>query len=268
MNDLDKLRETVNRSGFPLQIGLVSRIDKAGESLGWKVVCVEHAWRNDLDHASGFIDIVLEDRYRTSVLLVECKRVLESSWVFLVGDPNYKEQRRAKLWVTNVRTGNPKHYDWFDALLDPSSPESEFCVVPGQDPKSRPMLERVASEVVSATEALAAEEQKLMRGEIDALRMYGSVVVTTAALQICSFAPENISLNDGMVAEPQFKEVPYVRFRKQLSVRSPSRKSLSQNGLGAVAKAKEHTVFVVNAGLFEQFLKEWEVNNNSLRPLM
>lgn len=268
MNNLDKLTETVNRSGFPLQIGLINRIHKTGESLGWKVLCAEHAWRNEADHASGFIDIVLEDRYLTSVLVVECKRVLETSWVFLVDDPRYTPRSHAKLWVTNVRTGNTKHFDWFDATLDPPSPESAFCVVLGQDAKSRPMLERVASDIVSATEAVAAEEQKLIRGEIDALRMYGSVVVTTAALKICSFAPENISLNDGKVAEPHFTEVPYVRFRKQLSVRSPNRKSLAANMLGAAAKAKEHTVFVVNASAFEQFLKEWEVSINSLGPLM
>ena len=221
-----------------------------------------------MDQAHGFIDIVLEDQYRTSVLVVECKRVLESSWVFLVDNPRFRERSHAKLWVTLTRTGNPKYFDWFDTSLDPPSPVSAFCVVPGQNAKSRPMLERVAGDVVSATEALAAEEQRLISGEIDALRMYGSVIVTTAALRICSFAPENISLHDGMVSEPRYTEVPCVRFRKQLSVRSPSRKSLSANVLHAVAKAKEHTVFVVNAGALEEFLGEWEVSNSGLRSLM
>lgn len=272
VNDIEKLTETVNRSGFPLQIGLVNLIHQTGESHGWKVLCTEHAWRNEMDHANGFIDIVLEDRSHTSIMVVECKRVLESSWIFLVDNSVYRERSHAKLWVSNIRRGNVKHFNWFDATLDPPSPESAFCAVPGQDKKSRPMLERVAGNVVSATEALAVEEQKLLTGrELDALRMYVNVIVTTATLKICSFSPENISLHDGKVSEPGFTEVPYVRFRKQLSVRtvrSINRKSLLSHVLGAVAKAKEHTVFVVNSGAFEQFLKEWEVSNNSLRPLM
>ncbi len=268
MSEKEKLTEAVNRSGFPLQIGLVNHVRQSGESHGWQVLCAEHAWKNELDHDSGFIDIVLEDRYRTSVLVVECKRVLEASWLFLIESARIKERSHAKLWVTFARSGNLKYFNWLDTPLDPVSPESAFCVVPGQDPKSRPMLERVAGECVSATEALAEEERRLLSGEVESLRMYGSVIVTTASLQVCAFDPGNISLENGMVANPNFTEVPYVRFRKQLSVRSPNKKSLAAQQLGAVAKAKEHTVFVVNSQAFKSFLEEWEVSNNGLRQLM
>jgi hypothetical protein len=266
--DTQKLTDTVNQSGFPLQIGLTALIQQTAIQHGWKVLFLEHSWKNELDNDSGFIDIVLEDKHRTSVMLIECKRVLDSSWIFLNPNPKSKPRRHAKGWITRYANGCFKHLCWADLSLDPDSPESEFCVVAGHDPKAKPMLERVAAEVVSATEALALEEMDYQAQVKDALRMYFSVIVTTAKLQVCTFEPEKVSLLNGKVVDAEFKEVPFVRFRKQLSTRPASIPLNVVDGFYGFVRAKEHTVFVVNAEALPQFLSTFEVDSNALRPFV
>jgi hypothetical protein len=62
------------------------------------------------------------------------------------------------------------------------TPQSQYCAVDGQDPKARPMLERIASDLVSSTEGFATEEMARVSNDHEALRMYFSVIVTTAKL--------------------------------------------------------------------------------------
>lgn len=266
--DTQKLADTVNQSGFPLQIGLTDLIQRTTAQHGWKVLFVEHSWKNELDNDSGFIDIVIEDKHSTSVMLIECKRVLDSSWIFLVPNQKAKPRRHAKAWLTRYSRDCFKHLNWADLSLNPDSPESEFCVIPGQDPRSKPMLERVAAEVVSATEALALEEKDYRAQLKDALRMYFSVIVTTAKLQVCSLDPEKISFVDGKVADVAFEEVPFVRFRKQLSTRPVAVPRGVRGDFYHFVRAKEHTVFVVNAEALPRFLAAFEVDNSALRPFV
>jgi len=266
--DTQKLTDTVNQSGFPLQIGLTAQIKQTNSQHGWTVLFLEHSWKNELNNDSGFIDIVLEDKHHKSVMLIECKRVQDSSWIFLNSNPKEKPRRRAKAWITRYANECFKHLCWADLALDPDSPESEFCVVAGQDPKSKPMLERIAAEVVSATEAIALEEKDYQAQVKDALRMYFGVIVTTAKLQVCTFEPEKVTLLDGKVVDAKFKEVPFVRFRKQLSTRPASIPLNVVDGFSGFVRAKEHTVFVVNAEALPQFLSKFEVDDNALRPFM
>jgi len=263
-----KLTDTVNQSGFPLQIGLTALIQSTTSQHGWKVLFNEHSWRNELNNDSGFIDIVIEHKHGTLVMLIECKRVIDSSWIFLVPKPKATPRRQAKAWVTRYVQTCFKHLWWRDLSLDPISPESDFCVIPGQDSRSKPMLERVAADVVSATEALALEEKDYQAQSKDTLRIYFSVIVTTAKLQVCSFEPEQVSLVDGKVADAKFSEVPFVRFRKQLSTRPASVPLNVVDGFYGFVRAKEHTVFVVNAEALPDFLAQFEVDNNALRPLV
>jgi hypothetical protein len=266
--DTQKLTDTVNQSGFPLQIGLTALIQNTTNEHGWKVSFVEHSWKSELDNDSGFIDIVIENKYSTSFMLIECKRVLDSSWIFLVPKSKANPRRHAKAWVNSFAGNCFKHFCWADLSLDPVSYESEYCVVPGQDPKSKPMLERVAADVVSATEALALEQKDYQAQLKDPLRMYFSVIVTTAKLQVCAFESEKVSLVDGKVADAEFTEVPFVRFRKQLSTRPASVPLTVVDGFYGFVRAKEHTVFVVNAEALPDFLATFEVDNKALRPFL
>lgn len=262
--DDSTLTAFVNGSGFPLQLALVDLIDRTTLEHGWRVLCTEHAWKHAYGDSSGFIDFVVQDHAEISTLIVECKRVLDSSWVFLVPDSQFKSRRHVKTWATQYLSSNQRRFGWADIAIDPPSYQSQFCVVPGQDAKSKPMLERIASELLLATEALAAEEQAIFAKHDDARRLYFNVIVTTAELKVCSFEASTISVTDGKLQGAAFEEVPFIRFRKQLSTEQiPGKGSLAD-----LAKARENTVFVVNSRSVIDFLKAWRVDEASFRLLV
>lgn len=265
---VERLNGLVNQSGFPLQIGIANLVTRTTERHGWKVLYTEHSWRNQTDETEGFIDIVLEDRHATTVLVVECKRVLDTTWVFLQPGSRIFERRHAKAWVTRYASGAFKWFDWRDLAIDPASPESEYCVVPGQDAKSKPMLERIAADVVAATEGIAWEDRAFQPQRRDALRMYFSVVVTTAQLTVGVFDAARISIADGTLQDAAYEEVPVVRFRKQLSTRSPTITETGGDEHRALIRAKEHTVLVVNSKALLDFLSEFEVDSGPLHEIV
>lgn len=82
--DAEKFKEIVNKSGFPLQIGLIRHIEETKSKHNWKVLFSEHSWKNEEDQMEGFIDIVLENTEQTTYMIVECKRVSEAQWLFLI----------------------------------------------------------------------------------------------------------------------------------------------------------------------------------------
>jgi hypothetical protein len=259
MSDQDKLKNIVNSSGFPLQIGIEHLVNETTDKHGWRVLSREHSWKNT--NSSGFIDLILIDRNRTSVMVIECKRVLESNWVFLVPSETVKDRRHIKTWITRINQSKTTHFDWIDVTGEPSTVESEFCIVLGQDAKSKPMLERVAGELVEATEGFAYEEYSFIKNDANELRIYFNVIVTTAQLQVCSFAPNKISLETGMLDNANFTTVPYVRFRKQFATSPEFKDTYARNGFKGIAKAKENTVFVVNSLHLEDFLMRLELDD-------
>jgi hypothetical protein len=154
------------------------------------------------------------------------------------------------------------HFDWVDLTIEPTSYESGFCVVAGQDAKSRPMLERIAATVVESTEALAQEEAALLGTQkVEHLRTYINVIVTTAKLEVCKFDPDQIDLETGTITDADYEEVPYIRFRKQLSVHSGPLEALEWNeGLRSITKARENTVMIVQSTELTRLLKELEIS--------
>jgi len=77
----EKLADIVNESGFPLQIGVANLVKT--NNPGWVVLYAEHAWQNPNDQSSGFFDLALQNPYGSGVLVVECKRVQHTDWIFL-----------------------------------------------------------------------------------------------------------------------------------------------------------------------------------------
>jgi hypothetical protein len=263
--DFSAQLRTVNESGFPLQIAVRHLVDSAKPG-GWRLRYTEHAWREAENGTSGFIDLVLQNQWDTAYLVVECKRVRDVDWIFLAEDGNPRSRRQCKCWVSRFLEGSFKFFGWEECPLDPPSREAAFCVVRGQTPNGqRPMLERVASEVVIATEAVARQERDFRPpNRDDIFRTYVSVIVTTAPLLVGTFDPAAISLFDGTMDGAKFESVPYVRFRKQLSGGSdhlpPSYKPASE-----VAASRESTVFVVNAEHMAQFLGEFKLDDQAAR---
>lgn len=253
--------EALNRSGFPLQIALENLIGRNSKPNGWNVVYSEHQWKNKETDESGFIDLVVEFAGKVIVLVIECKRVYDSSWLFLNSEGAINNRRHTKAWITHWADGDFKAFNWQELAIDPSSPECEYSIVHGQDPKSKPMLERTASTLISSTEAFAKEESPLF-GRAMETRIYFNVIVTTAKLQVASFKPESISLTDGTVSGASFKEVPYLRFRKQLQ---PHIEPINPSSFSyhAAAKAKENSVFIVNSEHVMEFLDSFDVGNLS-----
>jgi len=253
----------INLSGFPLQIGLANAIDSSKHVHGWSVLHQEHGWSHENTHESGFIDLVVENRHRTVVLNIECKRPQEATWQFLLPKPNDQQRTHCKFWVSYLSKKNIKYFDWLDLTIDPASYESEFCVVAGQDSKSRPMLERTAATVVTSTEALAQEEANLLKMlPYEHLRVYINVIATTAKLEVCKFDPKDIDLVKGTIDTAEHEEVPYLRFRKQLSPhpKQPKTDGWSDEFKG-FAEAKENTVLIVEASKLLAFLGKIELDN-------
>jgi hypothetical protein len=260
----------VNASGFPLQIGIKSLVNETTDHHGWKTIFTEHAWNNPNDGSSGFVDLVLEDQYRASVMIVEAKRVLDTSWIFLIEGESINSRRHAKSFVFGASEGEVKRFDWFDLTLAPATPESEYCVIPGGDQRSKSLIERTASDLVSSTEGFALEEKDLyssnirrprMTGSDHTLRMYFNVIVTTAKLQVCLIKPKSVSIGDGTIQDASFTEVPYLRFRKQLLQHFKVPSVPLELGNQKIARAKESTVFVVNSLSIEKFLSEFEIDS-------
>lgn len=241
----------VNRSGFPLQIAVAHHVREMNPQ--WNVLYEEHAWRRDLN--SGFIDLVLEDVNHTWLMNVECKRVRETSWIFLT-DARSSPSPQAQVWITSKRQDNrPIHFDWVDVPMHPECPQSSFCVVPGQDQKARPMLERVAADVVASTEALAEEELTSIPFSYSNLRIYQNVIITTAELKVCEIEASKIGLATGEIdSSSKVKSVPYVRFRKQLGAAATGNLDDFGGDTSRMVRARESTVFVVNAQNLSQFL--------------
>lgn len=254
----------VNASGFPLQLAIARAVR---DSLpDWRILYEEHAWRST--EGNGFIDIAIEWEPRTWVMNIECKRVRESEWIFLRDTTAPLVRRHAKLWITYaLEVGEFTRFNWTEMMMDPQCIESNMCVVAGQDPKSTPMLERVASSLIQSTEALAAEEARLLSKTYIGLRMYQNVIVTTAKLIVCDVSPDTINLSNGELdATSKFAEVPYVRFRKQIGAStSSSQISLDVSELGKFAKQQESTVFVVNADHFVDFVERCCVDTDSVQ---
>jgi len=78
MNDQCTQLESINASGYPLQIAIANAVKASSGSHCWHVLYEEHAWRHD--NRQGFINLVLEHESLQVVLLIECKRLSDTKW--------------------------------------------------------------------------------------------------------------------------------------------------------------------------------------------
>lgn len=263
----ETLSKLVNQSGFPLQLAIQHLVEQHEPDTGWRVLYREHGWTSP-GGSTGFADLVLEDKYDSSVLVLECKRVLESDWIFTIDRMLYKSTDKTRAWVTNTPDHGREHFGYFDARVQPACQEAMFCIVAGQDTKSRPLLERISAETLSAMEAIATEECDMLFSRRNGFRFYSAVIVTTARLITTLIDPANILLATGEASEMHHQIVPWIRFRKQFSSDYAIAPGDDESDLRQLARAKEKTVFVVNAEHMAEFLKQWSIDNSSLRSLM
>lgn len=247
-----------NASGFPLQIGVDNIVNKSSR---WTVLLEEHPWRSDGSGLEGFIDIVAINRLsELETMVIECKRVRQAAWVFLVPTVSPSLRSRATVFGSQLADSKWRHYGWEDWQAEPRTYQSEYCAIPGQEQGRKNLIERTAYELASSVEALANQE-RLMQQQMGAKsfsRVYIPVIVTTAQLFVASFEPTDVSLADGCLPKDlHCSEVPFIRYRKSLAFGAES-ESRSSNSIQELHAETERTIFVVNALKLQDFLDQYE----------
>lgn len=261
----DASLRVLNDSGYPLQIAVHGAIDAAVEDHGWKVLYAEHQWRTRDDSRSGFADLVVSDRNRSVFAVLECKRVRDVEWLLFHSDGECHNRRHAQAWLSQFHEGAFKGYGWAQVQIEPTCPEVHFCSIRGQSTNTgSTLLEKTAAEVALATECIAREHKDLRRSGSTDIKVFFPVLVTTARLRLATFAPSAISLADGTLEAAEFKDVPYIRFRKQLGVARARPEPGSEGLWFDLAYEKENTVFVVQSSHINDFLREIEVHGAGL----
>jgi hypothetical protein len=252
----DSLTNLINASGFLFQLKLEEEIKKSqpvspmGE---WRQMVREHKWIDSLDGKEGFIDIVLESG-DTTRLVIECKRATDASWLFLVPSEESETRHGQFLWTESKDNIS----DWHDFNLDPPSLESAFCVVRGQGEKDTPLLERLSSLLLRSTESLANEELKITFGQEQKIRLYLPTIVTNAVLYACRINISDVDISTGKLSESDFNEVPFIRFRKNLSSTIKSDTTFTSN-LNEINRQNERTILIINAKELTTILKTLDI---------
>ena len=229
------------------------------KSSRWDILLEEHPWRVEETGSEGFIDLVVVDRMsKFETLVIECKRVRQTGWVFLHPKSPSSNRSQAKIFGLHFADSKWKKFGWENWQADPVTYQSQYCAIPGQDRGRKNLIDRTASELVFSVEALANQEKLLQQknGADNLSRVYIPVIVTTAQLFIAEVDPSNISLEDGCLPkDTPYSEVPFIRYRKSLSNFTGTSAGKS---IGEFHTESERTVFIVNALNFEKFLKQYE----------
>lgn len=260
MKDDNKyLNNLVNSSGYPFQLAIEDEIKRTRQIHRWEILSREHPWQNKKDGSEGFIDLIIgKGVYR---IVIECKRLKEGTWIFPVYRENQKEVDKFKSCWSYMALNRESNIGWGELSMPPSSPQSDFCILHGQDEKAKPMLERIGGFLISSVEAFGYEEILAIGNPyLDNLRLLIPCIVTSAKLKICNLKPSEISIKDGTVKNAQFKEVPYIRFRKSLEVQEiqPSSKPI---GLKEIVKERERSILIINSVHLAEFLNQCELED-------
>jgi len=254
----ESVRNLINASGFLFQLRVehaIRTITDRHRSV-W-TIAREHRWVDPTSGTEGFVDLVVE--HGAGRMVIECKRVQDGNWIFLIPDKRDRMSRAKLLW-THQQAQRKDLSGWDDFHVAPSSPESAFCTVRGQGERDVPMLERISGILLRSTEQLANEELALGRPSINGTpHVYYPMIITNAALQVCRFDPCDIDPLTGQLpeGEGEFESVPFIRFRKNLSTSSSFQRAPSD--LKQANTEYERTVFVINIAELTNILTEWEV---------
>jgi hypothetical protein len=260
----------INRSGFPFQLKVEQEVRSNVRNHRWEVASREHPWMNPETHTSGFIDLVLKHiDYSTFRLVVECKRVraddaTQLRWHFLLPDQTSEPVTQASCFeVEGKKAPAPYLFDcvrvWDEVSVTPSSLQAEFCVMKSDETRRQTILESHAADLLESIEGLAEEELNIEKSQRPAthLRLFiFPVIVTNAEIAVCRFDPRLIKIDDGTIDDCDISIVPFIRFRKSLATGFPQGTFFD---LESANRARERSIFVVNAARLSEFLSGWKV---------
>lgn len=271
MTDHEQRLNQVNRSGFPFQFRVMEEIRHTSPSHHWSVSGWELPWSNGTGGTSGFIDLVIEKDSEGSLIALETKRVRaddvrQLQWIFLIPEDLYHHTTIASCFELElIREERDRPEDirvWDNVNIVPSSYEADMCILAGDEPKNRPLLESLARQVLDSVEGLAQEEFNNWKSKptnLSLRRFIFPMIVTNAEIVTCTFKPRSIRIPDGTIdpSSADFAVVPYIRFRKNLSTNS--RLEYFPSG-AAHNTGREQTVFVVNAAHLPELLQHWAMS--------
>jgi hypothetical protein len=240
--------ESLTRSGFPFQTAVRHVISSSPKR--WEIHTSEYPWLGS-DNEEYFLDLIATKK--EFALTIECKKTRSEILTFLLplghshtGDiPDFRCLRAESFTVTK----RDEYLFCETWSLWPPSPRSEFCVVgtsaSGRDQR---LLERDASLVVCATDALAHDVQRHKTLGKGPPYLFVPVIVTNAQIYTARYEPPEVSLETGEFGKvpKDIKPTPWIRFHKAFA-------TAGRRDLGS------RSVFVVNAMSFGQFLEILEL---------
>jgi len=251
------LHKMVNSSGFLFQLAVESEVRRTAASHNWTVLSREHPWADPELGGEGFIDLVLSSN-NTERLVIECKRSLDASWIFLVPEGSKKDVRRVRCLWSDFEVKKKDLIGWHDFKILPESYESEFCVIRGQGEGDKSMLERLARNLLDSMECFMTEELSIIKNQNrDDRRINYPVIVTSSQLHVCHFDTSNISLEDGKLNDAHYESVPFIRFRKSLTTSFLS--DSEPRDVKEANRERERTVLIVNASALTNILADWKL---------
>ena len=246
------LIKVVNASGFAFQLAVEQKVKATFGKHLWTVLAHEHPWRDLETGDQGFIDLILQNG--TQRLVLECKRSLDATWIFLIPEGNSKATQRINFQWTDTRAGLDPMAGWSDYDFKPCSVEAEFCNVRGTGESAISLLERLCNKLLTSLERLADEEMKINMEHKRSPMSYVAAIVTNADLQVCKFNPALVSLRDGKILSrrAKFEGVKFMRFRKTLTPVLPG--GGMPKDIESANRIRERTVLVINASALTDFL--------------
>ncbi|HWS61983.1 MAG TPA: hypothetical protein VN325_04445 [Steroidobacteraceae bacterium] len=262
--ETEKLAKSINDSGFPFQIGLKMLTNSVH---GWRATLTEHPWRDQLNGSDKFIDFVATYTGDLVNLVTECKRARNTEWFFLREsvESNHSENRlTVRARVLGFTLGNSLVNDWMDVQFIPGSPEANFCVMrkntteSGSGQYSQELLEKTASEIVRATQALTEQQSAFHSVQRPLHRVYIPIIVTNAQMYICDAAWEKVNLDSGEVEFSAVRPIKFIRFRKSFGV--PDLRNKAGHDIATVMDVSANTVIVVQAAAYLEFLAQWNLS--------
>ncbi|MCJ7772377.1 MAG: hypothetical protein MUP22_04490 [Desulfobacterales bacterium] len=251
-----KLGKLINSSGFLFQLAIQHLILKS-QKQPWKVIAREHPWKDKSTGEGGFIDLILDTSLGLVFMVCECKRTRGGEWIFIVERNTPSEIIYVRcLWRAGLPSGI-RMSGWDDIPFQPSSKESAFCVVRGNE-KDPPLLERIAGSLLQSVDCLAEEDiEYTEKMKTEYKGVYIPAIITNAKLYICEVDPGEISIKEGELITPNFVEVPMIRFKKNLSLQEPP--NAKANNLIEASKERERTVLVINSESLINILSSYNI---------
>jgi hypothetical protein len=247
--DPSELVKLVNASGFLFQWAVEEHVRATSGKHNWKVVAREYPWSTDDRSRGGYIDFVA-DRYGLYAVF-ECKRTRGGEWIFLVPPDAAPTLNMLTLWCYVTEEGE-NELGWGNLHFEPAMLRAEFCIVRGASDDDKPMLERIAGDLVRASESLARDEAKTKRRRSGSVAAFLPVVVTNARLYVCRVDPQQVDLATGVLpSTANFEEVTALKFQKATA--TDLRNSGDQRSIQEMLLTRERSVVVVNV----EHLSEW-----------